>query len=656
MDEMRYFEEIQGFAGLLRDVWVMLGHIDDLDTPELACINSKLYEQILPMNYLSSYVNPRVAVASFGTDAGRLLSAVAAELRAAVPALYERDEEELEIRLKLISDVRASYDEKNGFDSGDIRRIFYSYYRDNRLASSRRKLRSQLIPGRAPVGLHLASESLNRRADDIIRMMYACGEYVTDSEILMVRKLCAMPDDKLMAMAETFTDGFIKGFEVSGRDLSIKDTVELRFNIGFLPMMIMASRIFEKNSLKCSVMRGGYSIFTGRSVDKNGFYGANPNPQFDLDHKNDLSLILDEDLNAGRLDTLREAFEELKAEAKVMAGPACVDMFGEPEFTPETKAEASDYDDEQRKLVTDYTSRAGALVNEYIPGEERSFTIIAYPMPSIGPDFEEIFDATVRINTLDYELYRDMQQRIIDVLDTAEYLQVRGLGDNRTDLKVHLTDLTDPAHQTKFENCVADVNIPVGEVFTSPVLKGTDGVLHVTHVFLEGIEYHDLEIRVKDGMIAGFSCREGDKLIRDNILYHHESLPMGECAIGTNTTAYCLARKYDIESKLPILIAEKTGPHFAFGDTCYSHAEDLAVYNPDGKEIIARDNECSILRKSDPARAYYNCHTDITLPYDELGELSAVHPNGSITPIISMGRFVLNGCEELNLPFSEILL
>ncbi|MCR4595435.1 MAG: aminopeptidase [Lachnospiraceae bacterium] len=653
MDEMRYFGETEGYAALLRDVWGMLDHIDDLDTPELACINAKLYEQILPVKYLSSYVNPRVAVTSFGPETGRLLGAVAAELRAAVPALYERNEDGLNIRIKLLSDVRASYDEKGGFDSEDIRSILYSYYYDNRLEASRRKLRSQLIPGCAPICPDLASESLNRRADDIIRMMYTCGEYVTDSEIAMVRKLCAMPDDRLVEMTETFTDGFIKGFEVTGRDLSIKDTVELRFNIGFLPMMIIASRIFKKNGLRCSMMRGGYSIFTGRSVDKNGFFGANPNPQFDLDHKNDLSLILDEELNAKRLDTLREAFEELKDAAKVMAGPACVDIFGEPEFTPETKPEAVDYDEQGRKLVTDYTARAGAIVNEYIPGDERSFTIIAYPMPSIGADFEEIFDATVRINTLDYVLYRDIQQRIIDVLDTAEYVQVRGRGENRTDLKVHLTDLTDPAHQTKFENCVADVNIPVGEVFTSPVLRGTEGLLHVTRVFLEGIEYHDLEIRVQDGMISGFSCKEGDKLIMDNILYHHETLPMGECAIGTNTTAYVLARKYEIESKLPILIAEKTGPHFAFGDTCYSHSEDLAVYNPDGKEIIARDNECSALRKTDPARAYFNCHTDITLPYDELDELSAVHPDGSTTPIISGGRFVLPGCEDLNLPFDE---
>ena len=55
-----------------------------------------------------------------------------------------------------------------------------------------------------------------------------------------------------------------------------------------------------------------------------------------------------------------------------------------------------------------------------------------------------------------------------------------------------------------------------------------------------------------------------------------------------------MAQKYKIQSRLPILIAEKTGPHFAFGDTCYSWAEDTPVYNRDGKEVIARDNEVSL--------------------------------------------------------------
>ena len=91
------------------------------------------------------------------------------------------------------------------------------------------------------------------------------------------------------------------------------------------------------------------------------------------------------------------------------------------------------------------------------------------------------------------------------------------------------------------------------------------------------------------------------------------------------------------------------GPHFAVGDTCYSHAEEIKVYNPNGKEIIARGNTLSA------QNTYYNCHTDITIPYDELGELVAVKANGERIIIIENGKFTLFGCEELNIPLEKNL-
>ena len=113
-----------------------------------------------------------------------------------------------------------------------------------------------------------------------------------------------------------------------------------------------------------------------------------------------------------------------------------------------------------------------------------------------------------------------------------------------------------------------------------------------------------------------------------------------------------MGRKYDIEGRLPILIGEKTGPHFAIGDTCYSHEEDVKVYNPDGKEIIAKENEVSKKRTESEKDAYFQCHTDITIPYDELEYIRSVGEKGT-TYIIKNGKFVLPGTEELNIPLDE---
>ena len=245
------------------------------------------------------------------------------------------------------------------------------------------------------------------------------------------------------------------------------------------------------------------------------------------------------------------------------------------------------------------------------------------------------------------------------MLDTADTVHITGKGENKTDLYVNIWKLKDAAKESAFENCVADVNIPVGEVFTSPVLEGTNGKLFVSQVYLNELNYRNLEIDFKDGMVADYTCAnfadeaENKKYIRDNVLMHHETLPMGEFAIGTNTTAYRMARDFAIADKLPILIAEKTGPHFAVGDTCYSHEEDNISYNPDGKAIVARENSVSALRGTDMEKAYYNCHTDITIPYDELDKITVIRADGTTEDIISGGRFVLAGTEELNKPLDR---
>ena len=213
--------------------------------------------------------------------------------------------------------------------------------------------------------------------------------------------------------------------------------------------------------------------------------------------------------------------------------------------------------------------------------------------------------------------------------------------------------------ETNFENCLADVNIPLGEVFTSPKLKGTNGLLHVSSVYLKGLNFKELEIEFEDGMIKDYRCQnfdsdeENKNYFKENVMFNHETLPIGEFAIGTNTTAYVIANKYDCIYKLPILIVEKMGPHFAVGDTCFSFQEDMETFNPDGKQIVARENEVSALRKTDISKAYFGCHTDVTIPYDELGDIVAITKDGDEIKIIEQGRFVLEGTELLNEALNE---
>lgn len=492
------------------------------------------------------------------------------------------------------------------------------------------------------------------------KYLYRYGEYISKNEIETAKFIGELPEETVRMMADVYTEGFRKGFVLGNKDLTKKSTVNIRFKLGFERVVKQAIENFQSMGLAPTIYRSGASVLTKRGASRNGYFGGIPNKQFDYDHKDDQMLFLDKHYVERRLEVLKTVYEQNKELAAGFAGPAVMEVFGETPFAPRKKEEALALTKKQEELLLSFDGKASQISNTYMPGDERSFTIISYPVPEIGDQFREIFEEVIRINTLDSDLYLQVQQKMIDALDRGEAVRILGTGTNHTDLTVQLYRLNDPEKETIFENCVADVNIPVGEVFTSPVLQGTNGVLHVSRVYLNGLQYKDLEICFADGMISGYGCKNfADPnvcrdYVKENILFNHETLPLGEFAIGTNTTAYVAGRKYGIEEKYPILIAEKTGPHFAVGDTCYSYSEDTEVYNPDGKEIVARDNEVSILRKGHPEQAYMHCHTDITIPYDELGSITVLCADGNEIPILRDGRFVLPGTEVLNKAFDGL--
>ena len=653
-----YFTTVAKFLLLIEDTRQFLeqGKQVTATLEELQQRNRALYEDILPENYENSFANPAYAVKMLGEEFGVLVSFLYTEMRSLIGFTYEGRLDELVIRMELFSEVYAAfvYEQQENHKLptyAAIREILYWFVSDYADVAAEERVREMVCPEN-----NFAAAILRTADFTELRYLYAYGEYVGENELKMAEFMNSLPEEIINTMADTYTEGYRIGFEVTGKDLSKKAVVDVRYQLGFERMMRRALENFEKMGLLPVIYRAATSILYNPSIYKNGFYSVSPNRQYEFDHKDDKALFLDKMYCSRKLEVMHTAFEKYKKEARGYAGPAVVETFGEKEFEPVNKPESLKMTDEQSALLVENRTQMGQLQRQYIIEEERSFTIIAFPIPEVGDCFEELFRETIQINTLDYKKYQRIQQTIIDALDPADHCEIKGCNGNHTDLKVNLWKLKNPAKETIFENCVADVNIPVGEVFTSPKLAGTEGTLYVSRVYLNELEYTELEIHVKDGRVTEYDCAnfadpaEGKKLIKDNILYHHETLPMGEFAIGTNTTAYRMGRMYEIEDRLPILIAEKTGPHFAFGDTCYSHAEDVAVYNPDGKEIIARDNEISVLRKEDMDKAYFQCHTDITIPYDELGALYGVTADGEEKWIIKDGRFVLPGTEELNKP------
>lgn len=654
-----YFSHVAGFIARIGDVLELVKNdaLPDRSLDQLQAMNHGLYNDILGDNYNRSYANYRYIMGEFSKDYTRdkeaikriaqLLGFVYNEIRGMTVYAFEGRVVDITLFAELFVQIYFMF--QDDFSVKDLESAVYYFENDYAEFWITYRIREQLDPD-----LTFATDIIMNSDLGDVTYLYRYGEYVGKNEIDTAIFMSTLPDSEIEAMAKTFTEGYRLGFEAAGIDLSKKKTVNIRYFLGQERMIRAAILQFGQMGLRPICYRYAANRINRRLIHRIGYSSSVPNRQLEYDHRMDEALFMDKKLMERKLEVLRQAYKNMAYEASVYAGPAVVEVFGENPFEPENSELNPVLDKKQQEAAISYRTMSSQIVNEYIAQDQCSFTIIAYPVPEIGDRYRDIFRDTVRINTLDNDLFRAIHQSMIDELDKAEHVRVVGQGANVTDMTVMMHEMTDPSKETNFENCVADVNIPVGEVFTSPKLTGTHGILNVSEVFLDGLKYVNLKLTFEDGKIADYTCdnypdtEKNKAYIKENLLGGRDTLPIGEFAIGTNTTAYVMANKYDIVYKLPILIVEKMGPHFAVGDTCYSWSEENVLHNPDGKEIVAKDNECSILRKTDVSKAYFNCHTDITIPYDEIGGIYSVHPDGTEVPIIEKGRFVLPGTEKLN--------
>lgn len=604
---------------------------------ELLKENHEIYEDLIGDNYKTCYGNPDYAVAKLGKELGQIVTYLYGRLNQVINLVFAHKTEYIELLLKLFIQS-YNYVVEYGNNADVLLNLISEFETEAMEFECEERVKNLAVYTDG------GYKTIVQEADtEDLRYLFKYGKYITENEIKTAKFLSTY--EGVEKIAYTMVKGYMDSFERENKDYKIKDRVKVVYFVGQEAIVKEVIKEFAKFGLTAMMT----NVMT-----------TDVNKQYDYDHRFDFALCYDEAMGKLKEEKLMKAFEKYKAELKGYSGIAVFEAFGEIPFAPESKGSSLKLSEKQSKVFQEVSLSIRIAQDKFIPSTETTFTIIAFPTPEIGEKFEEIFADTMRINTLDSDKWERIQNSIIGALDKGEFIHVKGCNGNRTDIKVKMHTLENPEKETNFENCIATVNIPVGEVFTSPTLEGTNGILHVEEVFLDGLKYVDLELLFRDGYVAEYSCKNFDeeeknkKFIEENLLFPHKTLPLGEFAIGTNTLAYVIAQKHDIVSILPVLIVEKMGPHFAVGDTCYSYSEDNRVYNQfDGKEIVAKDNEKSILRKTDKNNAYTQCHTDITIPYDSIGSINAITKNGEVIEVIKSGRFVLDGTEELNEPFTQ---
>lgn len=465
---------------------------------------------------------------------------------------------------------------------------------------------------------------------------------VTKEERKLAEFLFAYDPQKLRKMGERIAGAFMHGFISQSRDRRDRRRVRFYYQIGQEALAI--------ETIKALKAKGLTPVVTApQSMRDLGQWAA--------DHAQDEAAFFDEEAQKLFMNSYQGIMDQYAEPLDDTCGMIGIGQFGEDAGLVIPGENAYRPSQQELEWMEARARLRRRVEGKYLKPSELSFCKVTFPNVWIGETFEGVFEDFYDLNIEESEPFERIQQLIIDALDTCRTVRIKGQNGNLTDLTVSLKPLDQPNQQTNFLNCGGDLNIPYGELFTTPQLEGTKGIYHVKEIYLRKVGYKNLLLEFKDGRIVHYGCGNmGEKeanraYLRQHLLGGNETLTMGEFAIGSNTRAFAVAKKHHLIEKLPILLVEKMGPHIAIGDPCFARGEDAAIYNLyDKKEMVARENEHTACRLNQGDEVYFNRHIDITLPYDEIKAVTGVTESGKEIPIIQNGRFVLLGTEPLNLP------
>ena len=182
---------------------------------------------------------------------------------------------------------------------------------------------------------------------------------------------------------------------------------------------------------------------------------------------------------------------------------------------------------DNRELMRVYMER-------YSKGE-LNWVIVPFPCNAFAQeanmDLFSYFDFVMKALLLDKEdpvkewtEIQKKQDKFVEILDKVEKIQV--LGED--------TDLTVSVKGRKWVNCCGHVNLPDGEVFTSPLEDSVNGHIRFTYPGIYGgREVENIYLEFKDGKVTKATADKAEELLHEIIAIEGADV-LGEFAFGTN--------------------------------------------------------------------------------------------------------------------------
>jgi aminopeptidase len=162
--------------------------------------------------------------------------------------------------------------------------------------------------------------------------------------------------------------------------------------------------------------------------------------------------------------------------------------------------------------------------------------IIPYPTEALAQEAEmslfEYQDFVAKACFLDkqdpaeeWKELSTIQENIVKRLNKAKNMRFVGLD----------TDLRLSVEGRRWFSCDGHVNMPDGEIFTSPVENSAEGQIRFTHPGIEmGREVVDITLTFKSGEVVGARAEKGEEFLKEIIKTDEGARRIGEIAVGTN--------------------------------------------------------------------------------------------------------------------------
>ena len=333
-----YFRAAAEFLAMTEELYRLeaRGDYRSLSLEQLEAWNCRLYGEILKGRYETSYASPVYASEKLGAEYGPLLAFLYTELRDDIVFAHECRLMDMTILRELFVEIYNQF-EGEAPKAEEVKDTLYWFFSDYADRMVPFRLREQLDPD-----LSFGKDIVMDSDLSDLRYLYFYGEYVSEEDRQMAAFLNRLPEEEIVRMADAYTEGYRKGFEVTGRDLSRKKTVSLLYELGFERMARQAVKNFRAMGLEPILYRSPVWSSDKTPNRKRGFHGTSPNRQMEYDHRYDQALYLTKAYTERKLAVLKVAYEACKDLAAVYGGPALIETFGEEVFHPENRRGCSD--------------------------------------------------------------------------------------------------------------------------------------------------------------------------------------------------------------------------------------------------------------------------------------------------------------------------